>query len=179
MHKEQLALVFLVFIIVIISSMVYRVPAKAACVTLLVGVLGTFLIPEARRQHTVTPCHHDKPTEEETTLYKSKQMAKAIDEEPEPTYSNLHESENQYSEQDFDVMLYNNLDAVKDVYDDMACPGDNALASRMLEQGKRSQQATIARAKFDKYSMLHYFDEELRSAEGSRWWDNDALEHKF
>lgn len=180
MHKEQLSPVFLVFVILVISAMVYCIPAKVVCITLLVGIIGAIWTPETQHPHQ-TPCsYHESPTiEKKSPLYQSKKIAEEQDEDPPTTYGNLKEAERQYSEQDFDVMLYNNLDAVKNVYYDMACPGDNALAERMWEQGRRSQQATINRAKFDKYSLLHYFDEELRSTANSRWWDNDALEHKF
>lgn len=179
MHKEQLTLVFLVFVVVVISSMVYHIPANAARMTLLIGVLATFLIPTTKKNKSST-CHHPHKTiKEEETFYKSKQIYYIDDNKETPSYRNLQEAENQFSEQDFDVMVYNNLDDVKSVYYDMACPGDNALSARMWEQGRRAQQSKDNRAKFDKYSMLHYVDEELRSVANSRWWDDDALEHRF
>ena len=164
--------------------MVYKLPMNVVNMALLVGVLSTFLIsntsPKGERAHE-SECDHVQfaPSKDEITRYHSKQMANDDEEPKEDTYQNVKEAENQYSEKDFDIALYNNYDSVKNVYYDMACPGDNALSDRMLEQGKRSQQATDARAKFDKYSTLHYLDEELNNTANSRWWDNDALEHLF
>jgi hypothetical protein len=182
--NEQITLIFLVFIVVIISAMVYKLPMNAVNMALLVGVLSTFLINKAdtKSGHShETNCDHVQftPTKDENTNYQSMQMANGDEEPKEETYQNVEEAENQFSEKDFDVALYNNYNSVKGAYYDMACPGDNALTDRMLEQGKRPQQATDARAKFDKYSMLQYLDEELNSTANCRWWDNDALEHMF
>ena len=180
--NEHLALIFLVFVVVIISAMVYKLPINAVNITLFFGAIFTFLIINTSPKREYEPeCNHRQsiPTKNEITLYKSKQMVDGNDSPKDDTYQNVKEAENQFSEKDFDISLYNNYDSVKNIYYDMACPGDNALTDRMLEQGKRPQQATDARAKFDKYSMLHYLDEELNSTANCRWWDNDSLEHKF
>jgi hypothetical protein len=183
MDNEQFTLLFLVFIVVVISGMVYRLSANVLSMALVVGVITAFVTTNKKTLYPSKCKHKDAKALQESqkakTMYQSKQIASACDEEPDETYNNLHEAEHQYSEKDFDIMLHKKLDDVQDIYYDNVCPGDSALSLRMWEQGKRSQQATDARAKFDKYSMLHYLDEELRSNANSRWWDNDALEHKF
>lgn len=180
MHEEQSTLIFLIFVIVLISAMVYKLSNKTFMTVLLIGVLVALFSSDGQHKNTCSHNNrshsHHKPKE---TIYKSKCMAEEDDDDSENAYQNLEEAANQYSQRDFDIMLYNGLDAVNNVYYDMACPGDNALALRMWENGKRSKESQDIRAKFDKYSMLHYFDEELRSAAGSRWWDDDSLEHKF
>jgi hypothetical protein len=157
---------------------------NAINISLIVGVLSTLLISNTTHKGAIShtsECDHAifSPSNDEITGYHSKQMAYDDEKHNGDTYQNVKEAENQFSEKDFDVALYNNYDASKNIYYDMACSGDNALTDRMLEQGKRPQQATDARAKFDKYSMLQYLSEELNSAANSRWWDNDALEHLF
>jgi hypothetical protein len=99
-----------------------------------------------------------------------------------PGDATVHEAANQYSERDsddFEKHLYTNLDAAQHNFYDLACPGDNLLSLRMWENGKRSKTAMDNRARFDKYSFLHYVDEELRNTAESIWWDDDSLEHLF
>jgi hypothetical protein len=205
---DELALVFLGFIVIIISTIVYKLPMFSVNMALLVGVLSTLLISninvKGESDCGCEACGHIQlpPIEYESPRYQSKNITNGgfskedsyqnvnedsyqnVNEDSyqnvnEDSYQNVKEAENQFSEKDVDVALYNNYNTTKNIYYNMACPGDNALADRMLEQGKRPQQATDNRAKFDKYSMLHYLDEELNSTANSRWWDNDALEHLF
>jgi hypothetical protein len=188
--NEQLTIILLVFIVIIISAAVYKLPMNTVNIALLIGVVYTFLVntPYMNTEPVYGSCKHktneqiNEETQEEITRYHSKQILENCDETKDDkadTYTNVKESENQFSEKDFDIKLNNNYEEVKNIYYDMACSGDNALTDRMIEQGKRPQQSIDARAKFDKYSMLHYLAEELDSAANSRWWDNDALEHEF
>jgi hypothetical protein len=181
---EQLTLIFLVFIVVMISAMVYKLPMNAINMALLVGVLSTFLISNTSKKESSyeSECNHMKfvPPRDEITIYHSR--VENDNEEPnEETKKDAYDGKGKERKckKDSDTALYNNYNSTKEVYYDMACPGDNALFDRMLEQGKRPQQATDARAKFDKYSMLQYLDEELNSTANSRWWDDDSLEHLF
>jgi hypothetical protein len=67
-------------------------------------------------------------------------------------------------------------DTVYNRYNDVICPGDKRLSDRMKWMGQKNKFAIDNRAKFDKYTNLNYFEEELNDAANSRWWDNDDLE---
>jgi hypothetical protein len=56
---------------------------------------------------------------------------------------------------------------------------DDALAVRMHHMATMPKRAIDARARFDKYTVKHLFDEELHQHENRRWWDNQDLEQAF
>ena len=148
-------LIFLAFMIIIVSAIVYRMSNFA-----LVAVMTATVIAFGVHLSTVEPSLNFASDPRNTNF-----------EMPKNTNFANH-SQNLAD-------LDQNLDEANHSYNDLVCPGDNMLSLRMWENGKRSKVAMDNRAKFDKYSLMHYFDEELRSAENSIWWDDDSLEHEF
>jgi hypothetical protein len=66
------------------------------------------------------------------------------------------------------------------IFDDIGSLGDNMLAHK---QKQRSNMNRVAMDNFSrmqtKNSNLNYFEQELKDAAGSRWWDNEELEDEF
>ena len=177
MRDTHIEIVFLVFIIMLVSSIVYRMSNRSLVVSLaaVLVALGIYKSQKPSRKCRARPTGGSK-----TPTYISKTLPDT--DGTEPTYSTVDEAANQYSEREgneFERQLYANLDAAEHNFYDTACPGDNLLSLRMWENGKRSKTAMDNRAKFDKYSFLHYVDEELRTTAESIWWDDDSLEHLF
>jgi hypothetical protein len=66
------------------------------------------------------------------------------------------------------------------LFDEIGCDGDNMLAHKMKHISNKNREAmdNFSRT-FTKYSNVNYFDQELKDAEASRWWDNQDLEGEF
>ncbi len=64
-------------------------------------------------------------------------------------------------------------------YNNMGASGDNLIASRMQYLSTMNKRAMDIRSRYDKYSALHLFDEELRDNEYRDWWDNQDYELMF
>jgi hypothetical protein len=183
MRGAHIEILFLVFVIILVSSIIYRMSNKALVLALAAAFVA-FGIYKADRP-ACAPSH--PPAKVATPVYVSQepgnsQEPTAAKPDSPPTYATVNEAANQYSARDsddFETHLYKNLDAAQDEFRDLVCPGDNLLSMRMWENGKRSKTAMDNRAKFDKYSFLHYVDEELRNTSESIWWDDDSLEHLF
>jgi hypothetical protein len=66
------------------------------------------------------------------------------------------------------------------IFDDIGSLGDNMLAHK---QKQRSNMNRVAMDNFSrmqtKNSNINYFEQELKDAAGSRWWDNEELEDEF
>lgn len=71
----------------------------------------------------------------------------------------------------YDFLYYGN--------DDFPLKGDDKLAYKMYELGKKNKQAIISRATYDKYSFAPYIEEELRNHENSIWYEDDTLDMEF
>lgn len=66
-----------------------------------------------------------------------------------------------------------------DMYDMGGCRGDTLIAEKMKHMSTMSKRSMDIRAKFDRYSAQHLFDEELHEHENRRWWDNQDDELRF
>ena len=66
------------------------------------------------------------------------------------------------------------------LFDEIGCLGDNMLAHKMKQVSNKNREAidNFSRT-YSKYSNINYFDQELKDAEASRWWDNEDLEKDF
>jgi hypothetical protein len=167
MHDDQVTFIGVFFIVLIISAMVYRLNTRTIIIAMLVSVAGVILLPGKAKK-----CKCSSQSSQPPCYKQEKEQEKEQEQEQEQVYISKTALDNKKE-------FIKNLKAVNDVYYEGGCPGDDALTKRMLEQGNRSKQSIDIRAKFDKYSLLHYFDEELDSHANSVWWDNDSLEHKF
>lgn len=66
------------------------------------------------------------------------------------------------------------------IFDDLSCEGDAKIAHQMKHMSNKNRQAmdNFSRT-YSKYSNINYFEQELKDAEASRWWDNQDLENSF
>lgn len=158
MTATQIDLIFIVFMVIVISSMIYRLSNRTLVIASMLG-LGTFWVYKSTERNVKRV---NTPARRSTRVEVAK-PTKPIYEEAEP----------------LDNQLQTALTNAEETYQDIACPGDTALTARMLENGKKAKISLVNRSKFDKYSLLHYFDEELRTTENSIWWEDDSLEHVF
>ena len=176
--NEYVSIIFLVFIVAIISAVVYNLTMNGVVIILLIGTIFTILLNNQSIDTTNTDDNNYRCENEEIVSYRSKTADDDDTDSKEHTYRNVKEAEHQFSDNDVDIKMYN-AQPGSNIHYDMACSGDNSISDRMLEQGKRSKQSTDARAKFDKHSMNHYLNEELDSTANARWWDNEELEQDF
>lgn len=66
------------------------------------------------------------------------------------------------------------------LFDEIGCLGDNMLAHKMKHISNKNREAmdNFSRT-YSKYSNINYFEQELKDAAASRWWDNEDLENDF
>ena len=187
MYEDKVNLIFLIFITILVSSVIYRLSNKTLIVSLVavfasLGAYGSGCFQKETawgkrrcRSCMTAPEYVSKRINSECENGASRAR---IEKEIENEIKNEIEKRAQI-EKEFGRQLDADLNESEHSYNEPVCPGDNILSLRMWENGKRSKQAMDHRAKFDKYSMLHYFDDELRCHANSIWWDDDSLEHKF
>ena len=67
----------------------------------------------------------------------------------------------------------------KNNFPELGCIGDNKLMVQMKKMSNLNREAMDGAARFDKYTNINYFQNELDQAANSRWWDNQELEKEF
>ena len=72
---------------------------------------------------------------------------------------------------EFDIDLYSNQLSVQELHKDMGCAGDNKLANRMKYMMLQPKMSHDARARMNRYTLLQFWEEELRDNENRDWWD--------
>lgn len=72
---------------------------------------------------------------------------------------------------EFDIDLYSNQLSVQELHKDMGCSGDNKLANRMKYMMLQPKMSHDARARMNRYTLLQFWEEELRDNENRDWWD--------
>lgn len=200
MGEEYVSLLFLVVIIIVVSSIVYRISAQSVGMTLIVsGLLLMFVAKSdesgcdcASVQKSTTPTPnsaHQNYTSADVHPASLKPQPAQHAQHAQHAQKYVSQSPSQNAAfpppkvQPPPMVSYNEmisaLGQINNMYSEDVCPGDTALTTRACQNGRRAKESIDNRARFDKYSALHYFDEELRSAANSRWWDDDSLEHKF
>ena len=86
---------------------------------------------------------------------------------------------NYNNKKEIDIALVDNGDSIQKVHSYMGTLGDTKLFNRMKYSGLQPQLAKDIRTRYNKYSMLPYFKEELDEQENKIWWENDALESEL
>jgi hypothetical protein len=94
-------------------------------------------------------------------------------------YNNKKEIDKYNNKKEIDITLVDNGDSIQKVHSYMGTLGDTKLFNRMKYSGLQPQLAKDIRARYNKYSMLPYFKEELDEQENRIWWENDALENEL
>jgi len=85
---------------------------------------------------------------------------------------------NKESDTEFDIDLYNGK-SIPDMYSNMGCDGDNAIANRMKYMSLQPQLSKNIRASFNKYSLQPWLEEELQEHSEREWWSSDHLDAVF
>jgi hypothetical protein len=67
----------------------------------------------------------------------------------------------------------------KNNFPELGSLGDNRLMQQMKHMSNKNRQSVDGAARFDKYTNIGYFANELDQAANSRWWDDDTLEKEF
>ena len=83
------------------------------------------------------------------------------------------------NKKEIDIAYVDNGDSIQKVHSYMGNLGDTKLFNRMKYSGLQPQLAKDIRSRYNKYSMLPYFKEELDEQENRVWWENDALENEM
>jgi hypothetical protein len=93
---------------------------------------------------------------------------------------NKSEYKNEIVKKDLYNQTYSEDNYKYNIFDDMGSEGDNMLAHKQKHRGNMNRVAidNFSRSQ-NKYSNINYFDQELKDAESSRWWDNDDLDDEF
>lgn len=82
--------------------------------------------------------------------------------------------------QELNKQLYtNNAAKYQNLHNANMQDGDSALANRMKVQSGRAKESIDNKARFNKYSLGPYLEQELQDHANMRWWDNPALEQHF
>lgn len=78
-------------------------------------------------------------------------------------------------------LVYSEENYKKNNLPELGCLGDNGIMRQMKHMSNKNRQSMDGAARFDKYTNIGYFADELKEASSSRgWWDDDvALEREF
>jgi hypothetical protein len=74
---------------------------------------------------------------------------------------------------EFDIQLFNDPDITK-VYKDMGSSADTQIANRMKYMALQPKMSMDIRSRHNRYSLLPFFDEELKANENRDWWDVES-----
>jgi len=78
-----------------------------------------------------------------------------------------------------DIDIYDKQLSIKDTHESMGSSGDNRLFNRMKYMAMQPKLATDIRAKWNKYKLQPYLEEELREHSNRTWWNSDHLDDEF
>jgi len=67
----------------------------------------------------------------------------------------------------------------KNVFDEIGSLGDNNIAHLMKHMSNKNRVAIDNMSRQNKYTNMHYFDQELKDHANSIWWDDESLESEF
>ena len=114
----------------------------------------------------------DNHTNEQTNRQTDRQTnVKPIEQDKKPDKYN--------NKKEIDIAYVDNGDSIQKVHSYMGTLGDTKLFNRMKYSGLQPQLAKDIRSRYNKYSMVPYFKEELDEQENRVWWENDALESEM
>jgi hypothetical protein len=190
--QDILSIFFLLLVVLVVSGLVYRYgynnPVVIVPMFVLISVcfwiaLDHILQTRYRKKEQCLIARYEKKNQieglegemqEETTedpsllLQLEEQIKKALDVEPkEPPKA------------DFELEFHQKAQEpnIKGMHKEMACSADTALCNRMKYLALQPKMSQDIQAKFNKYTILPYFEEELREQENKIWWENDELEN--
>jgi hypothetical protein len=67
----------------------------------------------------------------------------------------------------------------KNIFDEIGSLGDNNIAHLMKHMSNKNRVAIDNMSRQNKYTNMHYFDQELKDHANSIWWDDESLESEF
>ena len=67
----------------------------------------------------------------------------------------------------------------KNLFDEIGSLGDNNIAHLMKNMSNKNRVAIDNMARQNKYTNIHYFNQELKDHANSVWWDDESLESEF
>ena len=67
----------------------------------------------------------------------------------------------------------------KNVFDEIGSLGDNNIAHLMKHMSNKNRVAIDNMSRQNKYTNMHYFEQELKDHANSIWWDDESLESEF
>lgn len=74
-----------------------------------------------------------------------------------------------------DIAVYSGED-IRTLHSSLGCGADNQLCNRMKYTGSQAKMSQDIRARFNKYSLMPYLEEEMRENEELHWWESDDLD---
>lgn len=96
-----------------------------------------------------------------------------VEDTPEPEPKPVKEHENE-----FDIDIQNKMD-IRQMHSYMGGSGDTQICNRMKYMGMQAQMSQDIRAKWNKYSVQPWIEEELQDHADREWWNSDHLESEF
>lgn len=67
----------------------------------------------------------------------------------------------------------------KNLFDEIGSLGDNNIAHLMKHVSNKNRVAIDNMSRQNKYTNMHYFEQELKDHANSVWWDDESLESDF
>lgn len=72
-----------------------------------------------------------------------------------------------------------NQDEVAKLFAPTVADADEQLATKNLQNGRRNQDAILARVKFNSNAAHKYFEEELGEQDNRHWWEDESLDQEM
>ena len=83
--------------------------------------------------------------------------------------------EKQHSNE-YDIEIYSGVDDIRKLYTHMGSNGDTQICNRMKYMGVQPKLSQDIRASYNKYSQEPFFTQELEEQSNKIWWENDLLD---
>lgn len=194
---DILSVIFLVLICIVIAGIIHKVTPQGmyvptfALIAVCLWVAFDYMLMQRYKAKAACLNKDQEIQEANEELNKLAEDLQAKDEEeqatesgdtdvgekPVPDGSNKESVPVQQHKNEFDISMFNagmSVDGtIQELHSQMGFGADTQIANRMKYLSLQSKLSKEIRARHNKYNLLPLFDEELRAAESSRWWDQE------
>lgn len=198
MGEDILSIVFLALIFIVISGIVYRLtPSNLMMPTFALMAVCLWIAYDyitLKRYQMKEKCNKNKLSENQDSdieakirelsndIHTGSEDISGVDVDVDVSVDNTLNTDFDLEPKaknkcEFDIAMYHDTD-IKEMHKEMGCTGDNKLANRMKYMGMQSKLSADNRSRMNRYTLLPYFEEELKENEDRDWWDaeNDWMD---
>lgn len=169
-RNELFNLIFFAFILCIVLAIVRMQTSSTGLITIMLLAAGIWLGWDSIKMMGYKSCNCAKQNTETSNKSMDTHSSVQVIESPNEPEKAIDNPEGHV-----DIAIHNE-DDIRTIYTNSGCIADNQLCNRMKYTGAQAKMSQDIRARYNKYTLMPYLEEEMRENEDLHWWEDDSLE---